>query len=212
VRALGLAAALFLGIAAWSAARATPAYACSVGNEFNPVAQSEVIVMGRVTDWRPVDTPTGFPAGSPFQSVAMTVDVDVVLKGAPAPRMEFIDVASYRKDAPSGHNPWAGSGGSCGALNDDPTGKYVLMGLSRTSDGSLRSGLPLTFFIGDREQLSGETYDRIRTRLAGFGLATLPSTGQGPPEDEAGVNYTLLALAGLFALGGASVVVRSRQK
>jgi hypothetical protein len=161
-------------------------YACSAGDDSNPVAESDVIIVGTVAGWRPVETPSDVDFGgktgtSPFQTVAVTVDVDQVLKGSTSKRIEFLDVNSRLKDPLPNGDHWGGSGGNCAAFGVYPTGRYLIMGLRRADDGSLRSGGILrTFFFGQRDQLSGETYDRVQTRLAGFGLLiTPPSTGDG---------------------------------
>ena len=136
---------LFVGIAAWSGARGPKVYACSAGTDFNPVAESDVIVVGTVAGWRPVETPGDVDFGgktgtSPFQTVAVTVAVDQVLKGAMSNRVEFLDVGSRLKDPLPDGKQWGGSGGNCAAFGVDPTGRYLIMGLRRADDGSLRSG------------------------------------------------------------------------
>jgi hypothetical protein len=172
---------LFLGIAAWFGTPAPNVYACS--GSFNP----DVIIAGTVAGWRPVEHPGGdvdpFLGTRPYQAVAVTVDVEQVLKGATSSkRIEFLDLNSLRK-APwnTRGDLWGPSGPTCAAFGVDPTDQYLIMGLKRADDGSLRLGGSLgTFFFGQRDQLSGETYNRVRAELAYYGLViTPPGTGGG---------------------------------
>ena len=56
---------------------AEPTYACSVGPDFNPVAEADLIVGGRITDWE--ELPMG--AGAPFTPIRLTMAVDRRIKG-----------------------------------------------------------------------------------------------------------------------------------
>jgi hypothetical protein len=216
MKVLLTAAVLFLGIAAWYGTSTPAAYACSAGDDFNPVAESDLIVVGTIVGWRPVETPSdeiygGKTGTSPFQTVAVTVQIDEVLKGTASHRTEFLDLSSRLKDPLPNGNQWGGSGGSCAAFGADPTGRYVIMGLKREDDGSLRSGgIFKRFFLGDRDQLSGETYDCVRASLARYGLTTLPSVGHGPTPTAAGSDYLVLVLASILSLAGAWLLLWSR--
>jgi hypothetical protein len=115
--------------------------------------------------------------------VRVTLNVEASFKGNAGPgAIEFYDTASLFREG-QGPPGWHGSSGSCGAFNADPTGHYVLLGLARAEDGTLRSHLLRTFFIGERSEFSGARYDRTREILDSFGL-TLPSVPRflGPPS------------------------------
>ena len=152
-------------------------FACSTGPDFNPVESSEVIVMGTVTGWEEVSSPSGPPT---FQPIRLAIQVDRMLKGPPADVLYAYDVASLiRHDQGPIAGKWAGAGGACGALDHDPAGKYVVLGLWRSEDGSLVTNRLRTFFIGDKTALTEEREAAILERLSGFGLITPPITGSG---------------------------------
>ena len=80
----------------------TPARACSAGPDYDPVADSEVIVAGRFTGWRllenarrwdpkteaePIDDPKYY--GS-YDAIRVHMVVDRVYKGAVAPAIEMV--------------------------------------------------------------------------------------------------------------------------
>jgi hypothetical protein len=104
--------------------------------------------------------------------------VELTLKGPASPTVEALDVASLINDRQGPiSGKWGGSGGSCGAFDVDPTGKYVFLALVRAEDGTLRTSLPLTFFVGERYQFAGSLHERLRDHMSSFGLIIPPSTG-----------------------------------
>lgn len=148
------------------------AYACSVGSDFNPVDEVDIIVAGHMTSWRLAPEYAG---PSSYLPVVVTMRVERVFKGVPAATIEIVDRASLNAHGPGAGATWSGSGGSCGAFNADPTGSYALLGLSREEDGRYRSSLPRTFFIGAGPGEAG--YQEALKRLAGYGLIIPPTTG-----------------------------------
>jgi hypothetical protein len=168
----------FLALIFWPLMVPRGVYACSAGDDFNPVESSEVVVAGYVTGWDEVSSPAGPPT---YQPVRLTIQVDRMLKGAAQDFLYVYDVASLINQSQrqmSGH--WAGGGGACGAFDADPKGKYVVLGLSRSSeDGSLRTNRLRTFFVGDKSELTGEREAEILGHLSRFGLIVPPSTGSG---------------------------------
>ncbi|MPZ48301.1 MAG: hypothetical protein GEU75_03145 [Dehalococcoidia bacterium] len=197
-----LAVSLFTAVAGLvTIESARPAYACSAGDDFNPVSSSEVIVMGTITGWQPVTAPANIPTHSTFQTVEVTISVDRTLKGTPVSSLVAVDTSSLIREGQGPAGAWVGSSGACGAFNADPTGMYVLMGLSRTDGGALRTHLLHTFYIGEKDQLSGPRYERIRERLAAYGLTTLPALGSGGDlRDDDNLNQRQLAGAGLVGI------------
>lgn len=108
--------------------RPSTVHACSAGQDWDPVAESEVIVAGRITGWVEVASLPDTPSSFPFQAIRVELAVDDVIKGGPVANIDFIDAASLGKEG--GLPDWRGSGGACGAFNEDPTGSYAIPGPS----------------------------------------------------------------------------------
>jgi hypothetical protein len=178
---------------------ATPAYACSAGEDFNPVAESDIIVAGRVVDWQPLQqTTTG-----DFIPIQVHMNVEQAFKGNVARQIDFEDGASLIKN-PQGDFQWEGASGACGSFDVDPKGVYVIMGLERADDGTYRSNRLLIFFIGSEPKSDG--YEQALARMAALGLANLPSTGATSPV----VTSLLIVSLGLL-VSGIMLVSLSRQ-
>ena len=141
MRRLMLAALSMMIVAALLPPR--PALACSAGPDYNPVAESEAIVVGRLTGWEEGDTdPPPPPDGSLFVSIRVTMTVERRLKGRAPAVITIVDQASlFRIPAEAGRPEqtfWAGGAGACGSFDEDPSGKYAVMGLWRNPDGTYR--------------------------------------------------------------------------
>ena len=183
------------------------AFACSPGPDFNPVAESDVIVEGRFLGYDVLAEAS--PPGD-FVPVRVEMAVARVLKGqVAADTIDVVDDRTLRIFSETGE-AWGG-GGSCGAFGSDPTGKYAILGLNSRPDGSYAPSLPLTFFIGDAP--SGESYDRALTRLASFG-GVLPDTGSGAFDsrstDLATIGKLAAVGAAVFTLGGLLLLASRR--
>lgn len=137
-----------------------PAYACSAGPDFDPVAESDVIVGGRITAWERLPT----QAGSPFTPILLTMTVDQPIKGDVGSTVQCIDPTSL--SASGNGATWVGSSGACGVFDSEPSGQYLVLGLTNVPDGSYRSNLILMFFRGPEP--AGDAYtqamERLRTR------------------------------------------------
>jgi hypothetical protein len=127
-----------------------PVYACSAGLDFNPVAEADYIVGGRVTTWERL----AIEAQSPFIPIQVTMEVDQHWKGTTATTIQFIDHTSLTSSATS--EAWVGSSGACGLFDSEPTGQYLVLGFDTPSDGTYRSNLLLLFFRGPEP--SGDGY------------------------------------------------------
>ena len=137
------------------------ALACSAGPDWDPIAESEIIVEGRITGWTERHDLNTQPGS--FIPVEMTVRVERVFKGNPAPEITFVDGASYTRGANNaGQNRWAGGGGACGTFDVDPTGATVILGLNRGEAGELRSHRLRSFYVGF--DVSEEWYDSVIER------------------------------------------------
>ncbi|MEX1253974.1 MAG: hypothetical protein WEE64_06510 [Dehalococcoidia bacterium] len=208
---VGLCAAMLVGITAF-AVSPRRAFACSAGPEYDPVATSDVIVEGRFLGYDVLpDTP---PGNNNYLTVRVKMDVAHVLKGSVAGDVIAL-VDPFSLSLPlSGHTKyeWIGSSGACGAFNEDPTGQYAVMGLSRNDDGTYRPSLLDSFYIGEGPQ--DPEYQRALQRLRSFpGAASLPSLGLGPARrggfDALPTVGSVIAAVGLAAVV-AGLVLRTR--
>lgn len=211
-----LAAASAIALAAFGTSPARPAYACTPGEDFNPVAESDIIVSGVILGWEETDAQEYQPPESSLKTIRVDLRVEDVVKGEAADTISFLDSGSLMNIPPDERGyVWAGSSGACGAFNADPTGHYVFMGLHRDEDGNLRSSLPRVFFIGERSAFAGSRYERTGEILSSFGLTRLPAAGHGSAYEAAGarVDAPLLTLGTfLVALGlGSLALGRSRE-
>ncbi len=167
----GISAAI-LGLAAYSLAH-TSAYACTPpGPGFDAFGLSSLVIEGRITGW-------GVPPESPNEGllpIVLQMDVERVWKGLGGRSVTVVDHDSLVWSR--GEATW-GPGGLCSAFYEDPTGSYVILGLTQRDDGTYQPGLWTTFFRGDGPE--GERYESAVAYLAGRQAGiTLPSTGAGP--------------------------------
>lgn len=146
------------------------ARACSGGPPPGERAESaRVIVVGRVIGLE-------IEGGDPDRLYArVSIQVDRFLKGSAPNPVSYVDGNSVSRVAREGELYFGGSGGTCGTLDYDPTGKYVLALLDRSPDGSYGAGLGGVVFADEPSQL--------REGLESFGLPAklpgLPATGGG---------------------------------
>jgi len=99
------------------------ALACSPAPTYN-INQNDVIAEGWVENVEIAESATR----DSFLPVRVTLHVLRSWKGEAPPRIVFIDRTSYvANSAGLGGGLWAGNSGACGALNEDPTGKYGLV-------------------------------------------------------------------------------------
>jgi hypothetical protein len=207
-----------------------PALACSAGPDFDPIAESDAVVGGRIQGYEllpdtaplmPEDPKTGRPMDptqDAYAPVRVDMIVDRVFKGQPAPAIVIVDTRSImprhdRQGNTTGEFEWAGAGGACGAFDFDPTGLYTIMGLSANPDGTYTPNRLQTFYFGN-EPL-GPEYERALERMASFpGAASLPALGSGPPNGShpaAALWFLGLAAAGvMLSLGGIALFRRGK--
>lgn len=184
-------------LGAWFAHPHT-AQACSADADWEPVANSDVIVGGFIQSYTPLPDRG---RGSMFVPVRLDMRIDHVWKGRIRPGTEIVDRASFMLQPVFTDNEeirivWAGSGGACGALNEDPTGQYAVFGLVAAPDGALQTTGPRTFYLSPRP------YDPANIRRLSPRIA-LPVTGHGASERPLGSVGEALLLAGtaLFVAG-----------
>jgi len=194
----------------------TPARACSPGPDFDPVAESELIVGGRITGWKLVENvrrwdpkssqpePTADPnywGPASFDPIRLAMSVDRVYKGTSAAEIELFSANTMSISPEGGVNKYVwGSGASCGAFDNDPTGGYFILGLVADQFGRLHPSLLLTFYIGPQPPVGPG--DTVVARLEGLGLSawSLPDGG-GPPEPVGGGAAERAAAVALAVLG-----------
>lgn len=145
-----------------------PLYACSWSEDFDPVAEAELVVGGRVISWQrlPAD------ANAPFVPVRVTLVVAQSWKGEAGPTVSFIDRTSLASG--SAQELWVGSGGACGVFDAEPTGQYLVLGLDREPNGTYRASLPLRFFGG--AEPAGPVYEQAVARLDALAQQSTPTT------------------------------------
>jgi hypothetical protein len=161
---------------------ARPALACSAGADFDPLADATVIVGGRITGWDlgPPTPIAGPPPGLSNVPLRVTMAVEHAFKGQPTSPLTFLDYGSHLAvgHAATRYPDLSVGVGGCSVFHtDDPTGQYVVLGLSRRADGQLVASRLLTFFLGDGPH--GATYAQALARLAVLGPAKLPTAGTG---------------------------------
>jgi len=195
--------------------------ACSAGEDWDAIAESDVIIAGRVADMRLAPEYEGF--GTP-QTIGVWVDfeVDRYFKGTGASTLSALDAASVtfmdnqtpeQRAAFEGAQYW-GSGGACGALNGDPRGEYWVTGLY-LHEGVYRTNLLLLFgagVIGDGPD-DPAVVERIEALEERLGPGVTPATtGHGLARaTDRGVSTALGALGLAIALlAGARSATRPR--
>ena len=169
----------------------TPAHACTPST--SPAPPPTLIVEGRITSYE--TTPLGRVfEGDPYEvREDMKLDVDLVLLGSIDAETLDISRPAWIPDAP---------GGSCGAPAVNLEGRYVVLILWDSGDGTY--GLGSSLYVG--ESPTGEEYE---TALQGVReLLTLPSTGTGLASRTT-TNHFVVAVAALgTALLAASFAIR----
>jgi len=107
-----------------------PAAACSAG-PFEVRDYTQLLVLGRA---RSIEL--GARTVSGFLEATVTLDVIRVFRGGAASPLRFVDSGSADplKNPVTGEQEFAGGSGACGTIDDDPIGKYVLIGLARGED------------------------------------------------------------------------------
>ena len=158
------------------------------------MTDAPVIVSGRVESWHESD----IPALGSFTTIIARVRVDRVFKGAAPDTLQVVDLASLSKSPPG----WFGASGACGNFDEDPVGKYLIIGLEPyEADGTLvRSNRIWLLYIGD--EMEGEWYERAQARLAPLGPPSPPSAGNSAgsaPGIAPALGVALLACSAILA-------------
>lgn len=174
--------------------------ACSAGSDWNPVEESDVIVAGRISSYELVDpTRTGL-----YVPVELRMEIERVLKGRIAPGERIVDNTSLWVMTPAETGDgttryeWAGAGGACGALDEDPTGWYAVFGLGRVDDGTLRTNRLLTLYL-DRRPYDTALIARVRGQIG------LPLAGDGTGTRRPSVPWALLYMAVASGAAGSAM-------
>ena len=177
---------------------AVPA-ACLGGDDYNATSEADVIVAGLVQAWQVFGRPQ-LPGS--LVAIRLTLAIDRIFKGRMAGTASVIDTTSLLQD-PHGQQFWLGGRETCGAFDDDPTGAYVIIGLTRWRDGTYRTELRRTFFVGAGSR--GAEYQQALNRLTALNPHQLPDTAA--PAFEA---CRMVAISVLLLAGGYTVRSRSR--
>jgi len=107
-----------------------PAAACSAP-PLDSRDHTQLLVLGRA---RSIDLGTRTAVG--YLEATVALDVMRVFRGATPSPLRFVDSGSADplKNPVTGEQEFAGGSGACGTIDDDPIGKYVLIGLARGED------------------------------------------------------------------------------
>jgi hypothetical protein len=143
------------------------AYACSAGDDFDPIGSADLVVGGWITGWH--ERPELSTMGE-LQAVEVEINVERVFKGPLPADLVIVDTGSYFPRAAG----WYGGSGACGSFDADPSGLYVVAGLTWAEDGTYRMNRLRTLFLG--QTASGLYYDKAVTRLTQIAP---PVTGSG---------------------------------
>src|SRR6266851_10462166 len=94
------------------------AFACEGGPGYDPVADSDLVIVGQVTRWEALarSNAPGASTNAAFVPVRVTVEVARALKGGAPATITFLDDAS-RLAMPSQTGVWAGASGACGSFD-----------------------------------------------------------------------------------------------
>jgi hypothetical protein len=188
-------AAIAFAAVAFLASPATPAAACTPVPGYDAIQSSPLIVEGRVLGWHDVGN----------TQIQYELAVDRVLKGDAThagTTLQVRDFGSYDR------GQWVTSGGLCGTFAGDPTGNWVVMGLSM-QDGSWRSELRTSLYNAPQPGSSG--YDETIARILDATAPGPPATGSGFEQGETSSPVILIfgalviaAVVGLRASRGRS--------
>ncbi len=181
--ALGIAAALALTLPA------TRAYACTPVPGYDAVASSAVIVEGRVVAWRDL-------GGT---EIEYDLAVERVFKGTGVSAGSTIQVRDFGSHQ---DGMWISSGGLCGTFAGDPTGTWLVAGLT-SEDAGWSTSLPDRFY--NAAEPGGELYDAVVDRVRERAAPGPPATGQGNGASS-GAAVGITAVSILVGLGVAAAI------
>jgi hypothetical protein len=178
---------------------ATPALACS-GPPYDP-NQADVIAEGWVTRVQIGARPA--PGGQPFSPVDVTLQTARSLKGEAPALLSFTDQASYVADANGPSGGWAGPGGLCGVLDQDPSDQYALIVFRRDGQRLSTNRIMGAVFGSGPDDIH---IARFRDHLLGQLHVAEPPTIISPQTSS--VAWLSSALFGMaFFMGGMAVLV-----
>lgn len=178
---------------------ANRAYACTPVPGYDAVASSAVIVEGRVVAWRDLGGTT----------IEYDFAVERVFKGAgveAGSTIQVEDFGSYQ------NGMWIASGGLCGTFAGDPTGTWLVAGLSPT-DGGWSTTLQDRLY--NAAEPEGEAYDAVLNRVRDGAAPGPPATGQGSGAGDgsalAWIGVALVLGVGFAAVAGSRAMRRERR-
>ncbi|MEX0682026.1 MAG: hypothetical protein WD904_04970 [Dehalococcoidia bacterium] len=108
------------------------ALGCSGGRYPNYAAESELIVGGRVTGWEVADNAEP-PSRYHTRPIILSFEVQDSIKSHPPTRIEIVDRYSLDETGRFGGESLTLCGGPS-RFTENPTGQYVIMGLSSNGD------------------------------------------------------------------------------
>jgi hypothetical protein len=185
-----------------------------VSDDFNPAVEADLIVAGRVT--HVVANEKGAAPG--YVQIRLTLQVDRYLKGSGPSTIDVIDSRSAMLVRPGAGGTgadylnvpltdisWGGGGGFCGTLDESPSGKYFVGGLSETGPKRFEASRPLMFAWG-----SGPDDPRVVGGIARATLA-LRAAPLPPATGNAGLDQQGLAAIVQALILAATLTAASRR-
>jgi hypothetical protein len=198
---VGFGGLLLAGVGVMSFAQTTPAHACSVNPDYNPLIEADLVLSGYILGF---EIARSADPGETRHPVDFGLQVDEVFVGD-LPR--FVTVRSYDPlwdDTFQNYTPRL-----CPGLAEWDVGRFVLLSVTRLEDGVLGAGVPL--YIGSSPD--DPMYQAVVANLDHpFRIDEIP----GPPDAGSGVRGARaglrLHLVGLvLALGGLGGMLATRR-
>ncbi|MBK7124795.1 MAG: hypothetical protein IPH65_02565 [Dehalococcoidia bacterium] len=184
------------------------AQACSCP-DCDVVRDAEVIVGGRILSWQPSEIPSPFDGAPVYLPIELDLRVDRVFKGSAPGKVEMVDFASYGNGKDTGEYQapdritWSGAGGACGAFDEDPRGKYIVIGF--TPRYPWQANRLQVLFLGDEP--SGERYEWAMARLAPLGGPYPPAAGNSAADADAATDQASNDWMFLSAIGAGFLLI-----
>jgi len=164
--------------------------ACLEGEGADILEAADVIVSGRIITWT---VQTECQEDNGVVPVDAVLDVDHLFKGGGTPTdVRFVDEFSLIK-AEDG-NVWVAGASGSGVFDQDPTGRYLVLGLEER-DQNLYASFPLLLFAGADPK--GDDYEAAMFTLGGEPISAdvLGSSGRNATAILSGLGLVFLAVA-----------------
>ena len=151
--------------------------ACAERLESDLVSAADVVLEGSVVEWTVPDAFLGANGAVPVQ---IHLKIEATYKGDGAlAELFFIDEASLIRSAEG--DAWVAAASGCGIFAQDPTGRYLVLGLE-DRDGELFAYQPFLLFSGDAPV--GDAYESAVRSLPAPKQDVIGGTEVQPPDSR----------------------------